>query len=108
MEPYKRCEVCGVSVIVWEHVPKDVNTSAKKTERKQQKDKVGAENNNVPMLDMKQAKAGLEYCDIIIYSDNVETWKMAIHEYFRDYSISEKLIQRGCYVQSQPPYLQGT
>jgi hypothetical protein len=95
MEPYKRCEVCGVSAIVWEHVPKDVNTSAKKTERKRQKDKVGAENNNVPMLDMKQAKTGLEYCDIIIYSDNVEAWKMAIHEYFRDYSISEKLISRG-------------
>ena len=59
------------------------------------KDEVGRENINIPMLDVKQEGGGLAYCDIIIYTDNVTAWDQAIRKYYKDWSLSDKIISGG-------------
>lgn len=95
-EQYTRTTLHGVPVIVWNHFPyqgKEYNLMKK--QRKKLKDVVGADNKDVPMLDTRQADSDLEFCDIIICTDNIPSWKLAIQEFYSDYSVNEKIIDRG-------------
>ena len=71
--------VNGVQCIVWDFVG---STSIDKKHKRQLKDKMGAMNKNVPMLDTKSAGLRKEYNDVIVYCEDVVAWESAIREYY--------------------------
>ena len=85
--------VDGVLVIVWRH-RKDPST-AEKRRRKKQKETIGAQSLNKPMLDMRMMRQGLEFCDIVIYTEDLIQWQDSIKQYYSRKEITECIISRG-------------
>jgi hypothetical protein len=72
-------ELRGVKVIEWRHIGGEAKTNKTiKKCRKQLKDKVGLENIDTPMMDLKQYGEELRYCDIILCTNNVFLWDQAL------------------------------
>ena len=95
-DEYTRMDVCGVPAIVWKHIAwQGKKDNEIKQNRKVLKDQVGIQNKDIPMLDKKQKKSDLVYCDIIIYTDDVSAWDRAIQTYYKDLKLSEKIIPGG-------------
>ena len=77
---YEKTIINNVGVIVWKHHKKLAKSAA--TKRKNLKERIGLNNLDVPMLDMKMVNNELEFCDFIINVDDVALWKEAIVEFY--------------------------
>ena len=93
---YERKLVNGIKTIIWNHNPaNDSATKEEKKARKAMKEKVGDENRDTPMLDMRMTSNGLQYCDIVITTTELETWTTAICKQYSDHTVIEKEIRGG-------------
>ena len=92
---YKFVDFYGTTAIVWSHNESEAHDNHAKTRRRQLKDKVGRDNYNMPMFDLKLATNGLEYCDIILCSENILAWETAIKQHYKDWIITKKDIRGG-------------
>lgn len=94
-QQYSHKTIRGVQVIVWEHIPYDAKTDkAVRKSRKQYKEKVGAEHINTPMLDMRQYNDTLQYCDMVLSTENVHSWDEALKLHFKG-RVDKKYIKAG-------------
>lgn len=80
---YTHRNIRGVNVIVWDHIGNVAKVDKSiKNKRKQLKNKVGRENLDTPMLDVRQYNDQLQYCDIIICTDHLLSWDRALNTYY--------------------------
>jgi hypothetical protein len=94
-EDFKWAKVQGVDCIVWMFDNVENPTRQEKKRRKVLKQKVGCDNLETPMLDCKGSGSGLEYCDVIIKSDNIDAWHKAMDIHFKSHDKSQKIISGG-------------
>jgi len=86
----------GVEVIVWQWMKSDKHMDKNiLKKRKSLKDKIGGENKNMPMLDMKMTNSRLEYCDIIMATENFKPWQAAVRQFYSSAAITETGISGG-------------
>jgi hypothetical protein len=96
---YKWVTVQGTECIVWLYNTndEDLSKSAKRAKRKE-KDAVGTQYLDTPMLDTKKAGSGRSYCDIIINSNHVDEWEAVIRKQFITHHQVNKSITGGTQV----------
>jgi hypothetical protein len=94
-EEYTFTRVRGVNTIVWKHLGTLAKSDrAIKKTRKKLKDKVGLENKDLPMLDIRQAGTELQFCDIIMCTDDVSEWEIALKKHYST-RVESKSIRAG-------------
>ena len=70
----------GVNTIAWKWFK--TGSPAAGTKRRKLKVEIGRKHLDMPMLDMRHSKNHLEFCDIVISTDNIQTWQKAIHQFY--------------------------
>ena len=85
--------VRGTQCIVWKY--KQNSTKAKKNLMKKEKDQLGRENLNIPILDTRYSSNRKEICNILIYSDNLDQWERAVEVQYGDRVLPRKNIHYG-------------
>ena len=93
---FKWVTVQGVKCIVWLYNKNDdeLSKAAKRAKRKE-KDAVGRENLDIPMLDTKSEGSDRVYCDIIINTSHLDEWEAAIRNQFITQQQTTKKITGG-------------
>jgi hypothetical protein len=91
---YEWVTIHEVKCIVWSFTSMAGDNTEKK-QRKQLKDRLGLEHQNVPMLDTKGVGLDREYCDIIVHSDSITAWEATIRDYYSTYDMPMKIIPGG-------------
>ena len=95
-DEFKHTTVEGVPVIVWRWLPTDKKADKEeKRNRKTMKNKIGQENMDKPMLDMKMTSKGLQYCDIVLRSSKITKWQTSIRSFYNSHTVEEKET-KGC------------
>lgn len=74
--------VRGTLCIIWNAKVNSSTTKSKKNILKKEKDQLGNENLNVPILDTKCANQKKEICDILVYSDDLKKWEAALQSHY--------------------------
>ena len=93
---YERITLEGVEVIAWKHSPSDKHLdSADKKKRKALKIKVGDDNKDIPMLDMRITKTGPEYRVIVMSTYDIGEWEHAIRDHYKNYTLTENNLKYG-------------
>ena len=76
---YEWTSVRGVKCIVWATKTNDTGlTNKQQAKIKKEKDRVGRSNLDTPILDKMKVGSRSQYCNIIIYTDFIDDWDMAI------------------------------
>ena len=81
MALYQWCTVEGVKCVEWKAKTYDNSSTSKAKQKKQnkkEKDKFGNDNREIPILDTRKSIAGMEYCNLIIYTEDTNAWEQAI------------------------------
>lgn len=80
---YHKLTVEGVDCIVsLGYDTEDGISNRQKRIRKKEKDEIGYNNKDKPLLDTMKSNGTRKYCDIIIYTDNILSWEAAIRQYY--------------------------
>ena len=98
MVSYKWCEVEGVQCAIWKAKTNDnVSTSEQKQNKpnKKEKDKFGNNNKDIPILDTRRTRTGSEYCNMIIYTDDVNVWEQVIRKLYAHHKQTTVTLQGG-------------
>ena len=93
---FKWITVQGVKCIVCLfNTNNDELSKTAKRARKKQKDQVGQLNLDIPVLDTMLLGGNRVYCDLIIYTNNLQTWEAAIRRKFISFHQDSKKITGG-------------
>lgn len=93
---YKHIAVQGVNCIVclFNTNENEISKSAKRARRKE-KDDVGRQNPDIPMLDTTKHGTSRAYCDIIVYTNSIKEWECAIRKKFINFHQKTRRITGG-------------
>ena len=72
----------GVKSILWKTNTHDPSTGRVIPAVRRAKDFIGAENMDVPVIDTRHVVGTQEWCNIILYTTNVNAWESALSEYY--------------------------
>ena len=92
-DAYEWSTVRGTQCIIWKC--KQNTTKGKKNLLKKEKDQLGRENPNVPIVDTRYSGSRKEICDIIVYSRNLDKWEKAIEQYYGNRVMCTEIINSG-------------
>ena len=84
----------GVSCIVWNFPALSENpkiADKEKTARRKRRDNVGADNEDVFMLDISRSTDKKQYCDLIFISQRHSAWEQIITDYYKDMDVEKKV-----------------
>ena len=98
MVSYKWCEVEGVQCAIWKAKTNDnVSTSEQKQDKpnKKEKDKFGNNNKDIPIRNTRRTRTGGEYCNMIIYTDDVNVWEQVIRKLYAHHKQTTVTLQGG-------------
>ena len=98
MALYQWCTVEGVKCVEWKAKTYDNSSTSKAKQNKQnkkEKDKFGNDNREIPILDTRKSIAGMEYCNLIIYTEDINAWEQAIRGQYSAYEQHTEALQGG-------------
>lgn len=96
-EEYDICTVEGVNCICWKFSDIEDNSAKASKRRREVKQTVGHKYLDVPLLDSKQGEKGKVFCDVILFSNNIEQWEDVLTAHYTSlgYTTETKTLSGG-------------
>ena len=82
---YTEITVQGVKCLVWlQNTTTESTSGSEKRKLMKQKQELGAANLDTPILDRQLRKNSIHNCDVIIHTDHIDEWEVAIQKSFAE------------------------
>ena len=96
MDVYHHMEnIEGVQCIAWDERTHDPITNKSIPGITKIKNRVGASNLDIPILDSKKTEKGRQICNIIIHTESLARWVNSLKEFYSSYDQSTRNIKEG-------------